>query len=114
MPEQIEVFEDDMFVSVRNVLVPKVYIKQVEDQLPGCKLVPDSEVQTIVELDRLYFRTLMANPGKEVGKIEMENSLYFPIQLKIQSPMPLFTGPTIDGRADRPAWFRLRRQFTVQ
>lgn len=109
--DKIEVFEDDFFVSVRNVLVPKAYIKQVEDELPGCKLVPDSEVDLIVLLDREYKKVRASM--KEVGKIQIGNDLYFPVQIKIQSPLPQYTGPFVDGRLDRPAWFRLRKQFVV-
>ena len=112
MSEPIQVIEDDFFISVRNVLVPKAYIQQVEESMPGCKLVPDSETDLIMVLDREYKKVRASM--KEVGKIQIGNDLYFPIQIKIESPIPMFTGPTIDGHLDRPAWFRLRKQFVVK
>jgi hypothetical protein len=112
MSNKIQLVEDDLFISVRNVMMLKSEIKQIEEMMPGCKLVPDTEVDLIYTLDREYKKVRAS--GKEVGKIQIGNDLYFPVQIKVASPVPQFTGNTIDGRIDRPAWFRLRKAFVVK
>lgn len=108
----IKPVEDDLFISVRNVMMLKSEIKKIEEMMPGCHLVPDSEVEVIYTLDREYKKVLAS--GKEVGKIQIGNDLYFPVQINVASPVPQFTGAVVQGRADRPAWFRLRKAFVVK
>lgn len=112
MSDKIQLVEDDLFISVRNVMMLKSEIKKIEEKMPGCKIVPDTEVDLIYTLDREYKKVLASK--KEVGKIQIGNDLYFPVHINIVSPVPQFTGPTISGRHDRPAWFRLRKAFVVK
>jgi hypothetical protein len=107
----IKVVEDDLFISCRNVMMLKSEIKKIEEMMPGCHLVPDTEVDLIWTLDREYKKVTLS--GKEVGKIQIGNDLFFPVNIQIASPVAQFTGSYIQGRADRPAWFRLRKAFVV-
>lgn len=111
MVAEIKPVEDDLFISVRNVMMLKSEIEKIEQMMPGCKLVPDSEVETIYTLDREYKKVRASK--REVGKIQIGNDLYFPVQINVVSPVPQFTGHTIPGRSDKPAWFRLRKAFVV-
>lgn len=115
MADDIKIVENDEFISVRNVLIPKESIKEIEGQMPGCKLVSDIDVALIYELDEVLKKFRKAHK-RDPAVVRLEKypaELFFPVQINLASPIPSFTGPTIKARHDRPAWFRLRRSFVV-
>lgn len=111
--QKITNFEDDLFMTVRGIQVLKSEIKKVEQMTSG-KLIKDNDIQLIVELDG-YWKGYFMQKGcyPDIVALLTHPSEYFiPVRIRVQNP--IISDQIVDGRWDRPVWFRCKRNMLVQ
>lgn len=101
-------FEDDLFITVRGIQVLKSEIRNTEQMVSG-KVILDTEIQLIAALDRVWFNTFMEKKKypQVVKLIDIPDEYYIPIRIQVHNPITE-TG-LLDGRPDRPVWFRCKQ-----
>jgi hypothetical protein len=100
--------DNELYTQVRAVNVPTIQIKQVESQF-GAKLVPDSEYNTLLNLDDTLKKYRKSHNGKDPDMVSLTNhpgELFKHMVLNIQ-----FLGMEVPGSYNKPAWFRFRKSY---